>query len=180
MKLNSRMSIAVCAIAGSAVAVTGCQSGGSSASSSPSAAPASSSPAPAASSQAPSSSAGGSSAGGSSGASGPLVYDCTNPSAKPGTRPSAVTLSCGDGSDGLQNLTWSAWGAATATGTGQFYENTCTPSCAQGKDQDYQVNVTLSKVKVASGQSYFTQASIQWISSKPDNGTQTVYGLETP
>lgn len=195
MKLNSRLPVAICAIAGSALAVSACQSDGSgspaSSSAPASSAPASSaSPAPASSapaspvpaSSAPASPVPASSApaAGSSGASGPVVYDCTNPSARPGTRPSSITLSCGDGSDGLQDLTWSAWGSATATATGDFYENTCVPNCAEGKNEDYQVKVTLSKVKVVSGTSYFTQASLRWLDGKPPTDTQTVYGLLTP
>ncbi|MGH3282598.1 MAG: hypothetical protein ACRDNW_26170, partial [Trebonia sp.] len=96
----------------------------------------------------------------------------------------------------LQDLTWSHWGhnitkgspgqttptpSATATGTGEFFLNNCTPNCAQGHDQTYPVQVTLSVVYSSpQGGTYFGQASLKWQGHRPPAGTKSTYILPDP
>ncbi|CAM5651189.1 Serine/threonine-protein kinase PknD [Streptomyces alboniger] len=82
----------------------------------------------------------------------------TRAEARPSTRPAAIAdcggrtldrpaellLACGDGGAGLTALTWSGWGTPTARATGQGWERTCTPSCAEGGAARYPVTVTAS------------------------------------
>jgi len=103
-------------------------------------------------------------------------------------------LACGDGTAGLQDLAWSHWGdnittggpaqpvpSATATGTGEFFINDCNPNCAQGHDQDYRVRVTLSVVdSTLQGGTYFSQASLTWLGTRPPAGTKSSYTLSDP
>jgi len=61
------------------------------------------------------------------------------------TEPTSIVVS-GDGSSYLNDLTWSAWGAATAVGSGILEADTCIPDCAQGSDIPYNATVTLSSL----------------------------------
>jgi hypothetical protein len=116
------------------------------------------------------------------------VIDCGKSLSTLEVRPTSLLLACGDGTAGLQKVTWSHWGTAvtaadsmgTATGTGEFWLNDCTPSCAKGHDLTYPVRVTLSVVYVASGADYFGQLSLQWQGSRPPAGTKTTYTLPAP
>jgi hypothetical protein len=51
----------------------------------------------------------------------------------------------GAANDDLTNITWSTWGPATASGTGQGYVNNCTPDCAEGTVITDTFTVTLSQ-----------------------------------
>ena len=59
----------------------------------------------------------------------PVIYDCVG---HPVVAPSVIVLACADGGLGLRNLSWSGWGQATAQASGDAWQNTCTPNCAQG------------------------------------------------
>jgi hypothetical protein len=62
------------------------------------------------------------------------------------TRPSTYLLSCADANAGWSGVTWSAWGATSASGHGILRQNDCTPNCVSGKFINYRATVTLSKV----------------------------------
>jgi len=66
--------------------------------------------------------------------------------------PSKIIVACGDGNLFLTKLKWSAWGSTSAKGSGTAHQNTCTPSCAQGRFKSYPVDVTLSKAKLCTKQ----------------------------
>ena len=58
-----------------------------------------------------------------------VIGDCENPQVEPST----FILACADHNSFLANVTWSSWTAATAIGTGTYWQNDCTPDCAQGR-----------------------------------------------
>jgi len=68
------------------------------------------------------------------------VVSCTNAMQ---TKPAIITPSA-DGAVYIRALTWSAWGGATAVGSGTLERDNCQPSCANGTDVPYPVTVTLS------------------------------------
>jgi serine/threonine protein kinase len=59
------------------------------------------------------------------------------------TEPDSLLLACGDGGDGLQNLTWSNWGEPTATAEGDFWVVNCQPDCASGTESVFAASVTV-------------------------------------
>jgi len=84
-------------------------------------------------------------------------------------KPARIILSCGDAGIGLGKLKWSRWGHATATATGSYYENTCTPTCAAGHFVSRPVEVTLSKPKACPGRVHpaFRRATLTFPSGAP-------------
>ena len=156
--------------------------------------PASSAPAGSGGSSSAPTSAASRSGGSSSDESFPGVIDCGTSLSQLDVRPTSLLLVCSDGTAGLQNLTWSHWGhnittgspgqavpSATATGTGEFFLNDCDPNCAQGHDQTYPVQVTLSVVYSSPyGGTYFGQASLTWQGNRPPAGTKSTYILPDP
>lgn len=67
-------------------------------------------------------------------------------SLKLASKPTTYTLSCADANAGWTGMTWSAWGATSATGHGILRQNNCTPNCVSGTFLNYRATVTLSKV----------------------------------
>lgn len=51
-------------------------------------------------------------------------------------RPTQVVLSCADDNSYFASIHWSTWTATSATGTGQFMLNSCTPNCATSRVVD--------------------------------------------
>lgn len=81
----------------------------------------------------------------------------------PVVRPSTILLSCADGNAYLGKLTWSNWGAMTATGSGAFYLNSCKPYCAAAKiTRRTAVNVVASAPAVVAGQLVFTRLAVTY------------------
>jgi V8-like Glu-specific endopeptidase len=71
------------------------------------------------------------------------LLTCTG---KLSTKPSTYLLSCADANAGWTDMTWSGWGATSASGRGVLRQNDCTPNCASGKFINYRATVTLSHV----------------------------------
>jgi hypothetical protein len=71
------------------------------------------------------------------------VLTCT---LKLASKPASYTLSCADANAGWSGMTWSSWGAGSATGQGILRQNNCTPNCVSGTFLNYRATVTLSKV----------------------------------
>lgn len=69
-----------------------------------------------------------------------VVLDCA---AKPQVRPSSYVLACADAGLGLESVRWTTWTPRLASGYGTFYENNCTPDCADGKIIRYPALATL-------------------------------------
>ncbi|MGH3260477.1 MAG: hypothetical protein ACRDNS_00635 [Trebonia sp.] len=71
--------------------------------------------------------------------------------------------------------------SATATGTGEFFLNTCDPNCAEGHHATYPVQVTLSVVYSSpQGGTYFGRASLTWPGARPPAATKSTYILSDP
>jgi hypothetical protein len=58
-----------------------------------------------------------------------VVLDC---SFKPVVMPSTYVIACADAGIGVQDLHWTSWTPNLASGYGTFWENDCTPNCADG------------------------------------------------
>ncbi|GAA1013448.1 hypothetical protein Aple_054310 [Acrocarpospora pleiomorpha] len=58
----------------------------------------------------------------------------------------------------LSKLTWRNWGPETAVGAGKLSGSWCLPECL---DKPYDATVTLSSIKMAQGQAYFSKYDIQ-------------------
>ena len=58
-----------------------------------------------------------------------VVLDCNS---KPVVAPSTLTIACADAGMGVQGLHWTSWTPKLASGYGTFWENDCTPNCADG------------------------------------------------
>jgi hypothetical protein len=71
------------------------------------------------------------------------LLTCT---AKPTAKPSTYILSCADAGAGWNRMTWTTWGATSATGHGILRQNNCRPDCVSGKFISYRTTVTLSDV----------------------------------
>ena len=60
----------------------------------------------------------------------PTVAAC-QPGGEPQVRPTSIAIGC-DGHISMSNVTWSSWGASTASGSGSVTVNSCQPNCATG------------------------------------------------
>jgi hypothetical protein len=58
-----------------------------------------------------------------------VVLDC---SLKPVVAPSTIIITCADAGIGVRDLRWASWTPKLASGYGTFWENDCTPNCAEG------------------------------------------------
>ena len=97
--------------------------------------------------------------------SGPQAINCSQLK----TKPTRITLSCGDAGTWLGKLKWSNWGQSQAVGTGNFTAINCTPNCAAGHSHSVPVKVTLSKVKTCPGQveKSFKQVALVYTKNRP-------------
>lgn len=95
-------------------------------------------------------------------------------------QPAVITLMCGDGNSGVEEMAWTRWGASTATGQGEFFADQCIPNCAQGKRVTFPVRVTLSGVKTSSHGAYFSELKVAWEGRKPPNSSQSRFPLTRP
>lgn len=90
----------------------------------------------------------------------PRILSCTN---KGVLRPSKYTITCADGYTRWSKAKWKRWGETTATATGIFFENDCTPNCATGHEHHYAATIALSKpVKTKKHGRLFSVALIKW------------------
>ena len=85
---------------------------------------------------------------------------------KAASSPKLLTLTCGDGNTVLKGMTWSSFGAATATGKGTFVSNTCEPSCAEGKNVSYAVTVKAMGSKKCKGATVYAKLSLTYTGTK--------------
>ena len=79
-----------------------------------------------------------------------FTWDCEYPEQKP----EAITLTCGDGGQYIDEITWDVWGASGAQGTGVYHVNDCDPSCAEGNFLSAPVTIELSDLERYQGESY--------------------------
>lgn len=62
-------------------------------------------------------------------------------------KPSEIILFCGDDGAYVNHILWSAFGGATAHGSGTYAFNPCKPDCAAGKYKTYSVKLVASQAK---------------------------------
>ncbi|MGD0198150.1 MAG: hypothetical protein ABSC56_09635 [Solirubrobacteraceae bacterium] len=62
-------------------------------------------------------------------------------------KPAAIVLACADANAYIDKIDWKTFGGTTATGSGDYVENTCTPNCAGGHFKSYPMNFVLSGAK---------------------------------
>jgi hypothetical protein len=62
-------------------------------------------------------------------------------------KPSEIILFCGDDGAYVNHIRWSAFGGATAHGSGTYAFNPCKPDCAASKYKTYSVKFTASHAK---------------------------------
>jgi hypothetical protein len=94
----------------------------------------------------------------------PVVFaDCQ----KPAVEPNSITIACGDADFVLEDLEWSSWGGDTADASAVARVNSCEPSCADGKWQEYDAKVSLSTIEECKGESAYAAASIDFAGKSP-------------
>lgn len=59
-------------------------------------------------------------------------YVVLNCSLKPVVAPSTIVITCADHGTGVQDVHWTSWTPKLASGYATFWQNDCTPSCAEG------------------------------------------------
>ncbi|WP_214109600.1 hypothetical protein [Acrocarpospora catenulata] len=78
----------------------------------------------------------------------------------------------------LKGITWRTWGPDTAVGAGKLSGSWCLPACL---DRPYDATVTLSSVKTAQGQAYFSKYEIDADVAAAEQGSADLNGtLQTP
>jgi hypothetical protein len=84
-------------------------------------------------------------------------------------KPARIILSCGDAGIWLGKLDWSSWHRTMAVATGNYNENTCTPTCSAGHAVSRPVTVTLSRPKTCPGHIHpaFGRATFTFASGRP-------------
>jgi hypothetical protein len=84
------------------------------------------------------------------------------------TRPSRMTLACGDGNTALTGLKWSSFGGSTAKGKGTLATDTCEPNCAEGKTVRYAVTVKATNPRTCKkGLRVYNKLTLQFTGAKP-------------
>jgi hypothetical protein len=56
-------------------------------------------------------------------------------------------MSCADANASWKKVKWASWGAKSAIGTGDLYQNDCQPNCVSGQFHSDRAKVVLSEVK---------------------------------
>jgi hypothetical protein len=69
-------------------------------------------------------------------------------------------LTCADGGLYVDEITWTTWSKTGARGTGNFYENLCEPSCAEGEQVSAPVKITLTDLSPRKGKNYLRTLDI--------------------
>jgi hypothetical protein len=74
----------------------------------------------------------------------PKVLPCVG---LPQVRPANYLMSCADANASWKKVKWASWGAKSAIGTGDLYQNDCQPNCVSGQFHSDRAKVVLSEVK---------------------------------
>lgn len=78
------------------------------------------------------------------------TWDCEYPEQKP----EAITLTCADGGQYVDDITWDTWSSSGAQGTGVYHVNDCDPNCAEGNFLSAPVTIQLSDLSTYRGKNY--------------------------
>jgi hypothetical protein len=100
------------------------------------------------------------------------TWDCEYPEQKP----EAITLTCADGGQYIDDITWDTWSASGAQGTGFYHVNDCDPNCAEGNFLSAPVTIQLSDLSTYQGKSYLRTMTFETTSGEnlPNSG-QSIY-----
>jgi hypothetical protein len=109
------------------------------------------------------------------------VADCAGaPPSSLQVEPSSIIVACGDGGIGAQDLVWSTWTSGGASGSGEVWQNDCTPDCANGVVNHYPASITLSDVQPSSDGPAFTVLTATYSGAEPNGHPTDTYRLELP
>lgn len=93
-------------------------------------------------------------------------------------QPRRHVLSCADHNSGLRNLKWSTWGEESATGSGTYYWNDCTPNCSAGTNHSSKATVQLKRTREQNGELVFTRVIVTY--TDENGATQTDRSTSLP
>lgn len=62
-------------------------------------------------------------------------------------KPKSIVLACADVNNYVNKIVWKSFGGPTASGSGAFVENDCTPNCAAGHFHSFPITFTLTQAK---------------------------------
>jgi hypothetical protein len=97
------------------------------------------------------------------------------------SRPTLLTLTCGDGNTVLKGLRWSSFGGPTARATGTFVTNTCEPDCAAGKDVSYQARLKATSPRTCKGGvRVYNKLTLEFLARAPGPGVPRTWTLGCP
>lgn len=85
-----------------------------------------------------------------------------------------MTLSCYDDEVVITGVTWSSWGGATATGTGQLGENDCQSAlqpCAQGRFMFEPASVALGSLTASALGATYRSVTVTPLAPNPGRFT---------
>jgi hypothetical protein len=83
------------------------------------------------------------------------------------SKPTDLTIACGDANYVLAGLHWTGWGKSTATATGSAKANDCTPNCAAGKFHSYKMTATASQLTTCGRARYYSKLTIVYPGARP-------------
>ena len=89
-----------------------------------------------------------------------FTYVCEIPNSY---KPDVVYFACADGNTGIRGIRWTTWTPLSAQGTGEYFENNCTPDCAEGKFSFTPVALWLDTPIQMGREIYLTQLGYQQI-----------------
>jgi hypothetical protein len=100
---------------------------------------------------------------------------------KAASRPSLLTLTCGDANTALKGMIWSSFGGAAAQGNGTFVMNTCEPNCAAGKDVSYPVKARVTgAIACRHGVRVYGRLTLQFTGRAPGRSVPRSWKLTCP
>lgn len=97
------------------------------------------------------------------------------------SRPTLLTLTCGDGNTVLKGLQWSSFGGPSARGTATFVTNTCKPNCAAGKDVSYPARLAVTSPRTCKGGvRVYNKLKLEFLARAPGPGVPRTWTLGCP
>jgi len=110
-----------------------------------------------------------------------VLADCTSPPPQAlAVEPTTIFIACADAGIGVRDLTWNSWSAAGASGSGELWENDCTPDCAAGVVKDYPAAISLSGVQDSVDGPAFTALVATYRGTAPNGKPVEQFRLELP
>jgi hypothetical protein len=110
-----------------------------------------------------------------------VLANCTSPPPQSlAVEPTTIFIACADAGIGVLDLTWSSWTAEGAGGSGELWENDCTPDCAAGVVKDYPAAISLSGVEDSVDGPAFTTLVATYRGTTPNGRPVEQFTLELP